>query len=104
MLIILAGLYVVVASTAEGFLTLNNQLNILRNIAVPGMIAFGMALVIIVGEIDLSVGSMVALSACLTAWIVEKLAGNAIEPALWTVLVAFMGSLLFAVSVGLLLR
>ena len=102
MLIILAGLYVVVASTAEGFLTLNNQLNILRNIAVPGMIAFGMALVIIVGEIDLSVGSMVALSACLTAWIVEKLAGNAIEPALWTVLVAFMGSLLFAVSVGFL--
>lgn len=100
MLIILLALYVIVATTAQGFFTVNNQLNILRNIAVPGMIAFGMALVIIVGEIDLSVGSMVAVSACLTAWIVEKLAGNAIEPAAWTVIVAFAGTLLFAASVG----
>ena len=100
MLIILLVLYVIVATTAQGFFTLNNQLNILRNIAVPGMIAFGMALVIIVGEIDLSVGSMVAVSACLTAWIVEKLAGGAIEPATWTVFAAFAGTLLFAASVG----
>jgi simple sugar transport system permease protein/ribose transport system permease protein len=100
MLIILLALYVIVATTAQGFFTVNNQLNILRNIAVPGMIAFGMALVIIVGEIDLSVGSMVAVSACLTAWIVEKLAGNAIEPAAWTVIVAFAGTFLFAASVG----
>ncbi|MGB5869841.1 MAG: ABC transporter permease [Albidovulum sp.] len=100
MLIILLVLYVIVATTAQGFFTLNNQLNILRNIAVPGMIAFGMALVIIVGEIDLSVGSMVAVSACLTAWIVEKLSGGAIEPAAWTVIVAFAGTALFAASVG----
>ncbi|KZM49046.1 hypothetical protein OA90_17485 [Labrenzia sp. OB1] len=102
MLIILMVLYVIVATTAQGFFSINNQLNILRNIAVPGMIAFGMALVIIVGEIDLSVGSMVAVSACLTAWIVEKLAGNAFEPAAWTVIAAFAGTLLFAASVGFL--
>lgn len=100
MLIILAVLYVIVATTANGFFTVNNQLNILRNIAVPGMIAFGMALVIIVGEIDLSVGSMVAVSACLTAWIVERLSGGALEPAVWTVIVAFAGTILFAASVG----
>lgn len=102
MLIILFALYVLVASTAHGFLTVSNQLNILRNIAVPGMIAFGMALVIIVGEIDLSVGSMVAVSACLTAWLVEKLSGGALEPSVWTVVVAFAGTLGFAASVGFL--
>ncbi len=100
MLIILMILYAIVATTANGFFTVNNQLNILRNIAVPGMIAFGMALVIIVGEIDLSVGSMVAVSACLTAWIVERLAGGALEPAAWTVFVAFAGTIGFAASVG----
>jgi len=100
MLLILLALYVLVATTATGFMTVNNQLNILRNIAVPGMIAFGMALVIIVGEIDLSVGSMVAVSACLTAWFVEKLSGGALEPAVWTVFAAFAGTLLFASSVG----
>ncbi len=102
MLLILLALYVLVATTANGFFTINNQLNILRNIAVPGMIAFGMALVIIVGEIDLSVGSMVAVSACLTAWFVEKLSGGAFEPAAWTVIVAFAGTLLFAASIGLM--
>ncbi len=102
MLLILLALYILVATTAHGFFTINNQLNILRNIAVPGMIAFGMALVIIVGEIDLSVGSMVAVSACLTAWFVEKLSGGALEPAVWTVIVAFGGTLLFAASVGLM--
>ena len=47
MLIILIALYIIVAATARGFMSVDNQLNILRNIAVPGMIAFGMALVII---------------------------------------------------------
>ena len=78
MLLILLALYILVASTARGFLSVDNQLNILRNIAVPGMIACAMALVIIVGEIDLSVGSMVAVSACITVWVVDKASGGAL--------------------------
>lgn len=100
MLLILAVLYIIVASTARGFLSVDNQLNILRNIAVPGMIAFGMALVIIVGEIDLSVGSMVAVSACLTAWVVEKASGNAFEPAWYFVVLGIVVTLFFAAFVG----
>ncbi len=48
MLIILIALYILVAFTARGFMSIDNQLNILRTIAVPGMIAFGMTLLIIV--------------------------------------------------------
>lgn len=50
------------------FLTKNNILNVLRNSAMKGVIAYGMCLVIISGEIDLSVGSQVALSAVIVAW------------------------------------
>lgn len=45
------------------FLTLGNVLNVLRQISINGIIAIGMTLVIIIGGIDLSVGSIVALAA-----------------------------------------
>lgn len=71
--IILALLCIVLALTASGFLTAENLLNVLRNVSMQGVIAFGMTMVIISGEIDLSVGSAVAFSACLTAFLTQKL-------------------------------
>lgn len=100
MLVILAGLYILVAFTARGFMGVDNQLNILRNIAVPGMIAFGMTFVIISGEIDLSVGSMVAVSAVMTAWMVEWASGDAFEPAWYFVAFAFIVTIAFAAAIG----
>jgi len=100
MLLILIAFYILVAFTGRGFLTLDNQLNILRNVAVPGMIAFGMALVIIVGEIDLSVGSMVAVSACITAWMVDWLSGGVMEASVWVVGAAMLSAISFAAAVG----
>jgi sugar transport system permease protein len=44
---------------------------VLRSVSEQGMIAFGMTMVIVAGEIDLSVGSAVAMSACLVAWLVQ---------------------------------
>lgn len=44
------------------FLTVSNQLNILRQISINGIMAIGMTFVIITGGIDLSVGSMLAYS------------------------------------------
>lgn len=102
MLIILVALYVLVAFTARGFMSIDNQLNILRTIAVPGMIAFGMTLLIIVGEIDLSVGSMVAASACLLAWLVKFVSGGAFEPGVLHVLLAMALTLLFGAGIGTL--
>lgn len=66
--IILAVLCLVLAFRAEGFFSKINLLNVLRNVSMQGVIAFGMTMVIIAGEIDLSVGSAVAFSGCLTAW------------------------------------
>jgi sugar transport system permease protein len=60
---------VFLALTAPGFLTTENALNVLRNVSMQGVIALGMTMVIIAGEIDLSVGSAVAFSGCLTAFL-----------------------------------
>lgn len=63
--LVLVALYVVLSFTAPNFATLSNQLNILQSAAFVGIIAFGMTLVIIAGQIDVSVGSAVALSSAL---------------------------------------
>jgi len=50
------------------FLKAENLTNILRQVSEIGIISVGMTLVILVGGIDLSVGSVLALSAMLTAF------------------------------------
>src|ERR1700722_8337314 len=61
------------ALKAPGFLTAQNLLGVLRNVSMEGVIAFGMTMVIIAGEIDLGVGSGVAFAGCVTAWITQQL-------------------------------
>lgn len=51
----------------DNFFTLNNMLNLLRQVSVNALIAFGMTFVIITAGIDLSVGSTLALGSALTA-------------------------------------
>lgn len=60
-------LYVILSLTATGFLNVNNQLGLLRQAAIIGITATGMTLVIIAGEIDVSVGPAVALSSVIVA-------------------------------------
>jgi sugar transport system permease protein len=79
--IILAALCAVLAVAAPRFLTVENLLNVLRNVSMQGLIALGMTMVIIAGEIDLSVGSMVAFAGCLTAYITGELSGIGIGAA-----------------------
>ncbi len=66
LLVVIALLYLVFTSYAPGFISLNNQMNVLRDAATIGIAAWAMTLVIIAGEIDVSVGPMVAfVSVCL---------------------------------------
>jgi ribose transport system permease protein len=51
----------------RGFLTVDNFLNILRQTAFVSIMAFGMTYALSAGEIDLSIGQVVALSAMVTA-------------------------------------
>ena len=57
------------------FLKTDNLLNVANQIVVIAIIAIGMTLVIITGGIDLSVGSLVALSAVVTTWLIARVAG-----------------------------
>ncbi len=58
------------------FLNASNLLNIANQIAVIAVIAIGMTLVIVTGGIDLSVGSLIALSAVLAAKMIRDCAGG----------------------------
>lgn len=52
---------------SDDFFTMNNIFNLLRQISVNALIAFGMTFVILTAGIDLSVGSLLALGSALTA-------------------------------------
>lgn len=65
LLVVIAILYLVFSLNAPGFISLNNQMNVLRDAATIGIAARAMTLIIISGEIDVSVGPMVAfVSVC----------------------------------------
>jgi ribose transport system permease protein len=53
------------------FLTVSNILNVLRQISMIAVVAIGMTYVIITGGIDLSVGSVLALSAVCSAFLMN---------------------------------
>ncbi len=68
----LIGLYVFLSIMSDRFFTLSNQINILRQVSIQAIIAFGMTIVIISGGIDLSVGSVFAFSAVVMASILKQ--------------------------------
>lgn len=82
----------------DNFLSLGNFENILVQTSTLGLIALGMTLVMINGNIDLSVGAVVALAACLTVdvmgWPVLENWGN------WQILPAVLAGLASGVVLG----
>jgi ribose transport system permease protein len=58
---------VIITILNPNFLSLSNIFNILRQVSINALIAFGMTFVILTGGIDLSVGSILALSGAVTA-------------------------------------
>ncbi|MBO0902999.1 ABC transporter permease [Jiella sp. MQZ13P-4] len=59
---------------SQYFLSIRNALNVLDQVTVLGILAIGMTMVIIIGGIDLSVGSVLALSMMSMGWL-ERMAG-----------------------------
>lgn len=66
-LIGLALIIVVITALNPAFIEIPNLFNILRQVSINALIAFGMTFVILTGGIDLSVGSILALSSALVA-------------------------------------
>ena len=99
--VILVFLILVMSLTTRGFFTVNNLLNILRNISLQGCIAFGMTMVIISGEIDLSIGSTVALTGVIIGVITGNLSRLGIMPMEQAVIVGIITSISVAALIGL---
>lgn len=98
--IVLVFITIVIAISAPGFLTTPNLLNILRNTSLKGVIAFGMTMVIICGEIDLSISSTVAMSGIITALVGGWLNTMGIMPLEYGVIVGMLVALVVAAGIG----
>lgn len=81
------------------FLKSENLLNIANQIAVIAIVAIGMTMVIITGGIDLSVGSLIALSAVLAARFIRDFAGG-VSATLGGMLLACIAAMLVCGIVG----
>lgn len=67
-LIALFALIIVIGAISPEFRTVDNFLSLLRQSSINGFIAFGMTCVILTGGIDLSVGSVLALTSAFCAY------------------------------------
>lgn len=76
-LIIMLVIFIIISAVlSPNFLTFNNFFNLLQQASIPGVVAIGMTLVIILGGIDLSVGSVLAFSGMITSMVVYHFQGN----------------------------
>lgn len=90
-LIALLLLIIVVSTLSPNFFTLNNIFNILQQTSVNAIMAVGMTLVILTSGIDLSVGSLLALTGAVAASMVS---------ADVNALVAVVGALALGAAIG----
>ncbi len=83
--LLLVAIFVIASVLSRDFLTANNLSNILRQITVVSILALGMIFVIILGMIDCSQGSQLALIGCATC-LVNIATGNIVVTILFAVL------------------
>jgi ribose transport system permease protein len=70
--IIFIGLFIICALLSTNFLLPINLINILLQQSAPVLVAFGMLFVVLTGNIDLSVGSVMAISASMTCVLMKN--------------------------------
>lgn len=83
---------IILSLITPNFLSLNNTLNVLRQVSINALIAMGMTFVILTGGIDLSVGSILALSGALMAGMLT----SGVDPLLAVLLGLLAGALMGA--------
>ncbi len=97
---VLIALFIFLSFANSNFLTWQNMMTVLRTSSMNGIIALGMTLVIISGEIDLSVGSAVAFSGCFSAWLVQQFTRGGME-VLPAIIISSIAVLIAGVLIGL---
>ena len=71
-LVLLVLVCIIATARYEAFLTPENLLNVLRQNSMLGIIALGMTFVILIGGIDLSVGSLLAVAGVIAAYLAPQ--------------------------------
>ncbi|HRO13133.1 MAG TPA: ABC transporter permease, partial [Amaricoccus sp.] len=105
--IFLVLLIVVFAALQPNFLHPLNVMNVLRQVSISGLIAIGMTFVILTAGIDLSVGSLVALTGLVAAYVAKgglesRFAVGASADAGNPVIVAFLAAIAVGMACGAL--
>ena len=93
-------LCIVLTCITDAFFTSRNLFNVLRQISVNVFLACGMTMVIILGGIDLSVGSVIAVSGCLCAGFITRMGIPAIPAILFAVLAGGMIGLINGIIIS----
>ena len=91
-------LCVVFTFTTNVFFSVRNALNVLDQVTVLGILAVGMTLVIVIGGIDLSVGSILAVVMMVMGWLKETFS----VPLPLAILIALLCGALCGLTNGLL--
>src|SRR3990172_3414250 len=65
-------LFLILSLLSDRFLSSSNLINVLRQASINGIVSVGMTFVILTGGIDLSVGSILALSAVVGADLMKQ--------------------------------
>mgnify|MGYP000649254638 FL=1 len=87
-------LFIVIAALNDRFISPSNLSNLLRQVSINALISFGMTFVILTGGIDLSVGSILALSSALLASMIT----SGMNPEMAVIVAAVIGLGLGAVN------
>lgn len=93
-LIGLVVLFAIIACLNSSFIEPGNLKNLLRQVSINALISFGMTFVILTGGIDLSVGSILALSSALMGSFIV----GGMDPILAIVVACLIGTVLGAVN------
>jgi ribose transport system permease protein len=70
-LVLIVAVYAVGATVSDRFLTLGNLLNVYEQTTDLALVSIGQTLTILSGGIDLSVGSLISLTSCLTSGLIN---------------------------------
>ena len=98
LLLVLVLMIIIMSFVSEVFLTTGNIINVLRQVSINGILAVGMTFVILTGGIDLSVGSLVAVTSVIAGNMLQKGFGVTV-----TLGASIGASLLFGLFSGILI-
>jgi len=85
---------IILSIVSPNFMTVDNILNVLRQVSINALIAFGMTFVILTGGIDLSVGSILALASAVTA----SMLASGMDPILAILVGLLAGAIMGAIN------